>query len=95
MDEQKMPRRPRRSSTEEQPKNESLVYGKNPVTELLKSGSGVDTVLIAEGMAPAVAAYYTEETRFEADCEALESARWVEPTWRYWKTKSGGLNLWS
>ena len=32
MDEQKMPRRPRRSSTEEQPKNESLVYGKNPVT---------------------------------------------------------------
>ena len=29
MDEQKMPRRPRRSSTEEQPKNESLVYGKN------------------------------------------------------------------
>ena len=59
MDEQKMPRRPRRSSTEEQLKNESLVYGKNPVTELLKSGSGVDTVLIAEGMAPAVAAYYT------------------------------------
>ena len=59
MDEQKMPHRPRRSSTEEQPKNESLVYGKNPVTELLKSGSGVDTVLIAEGMAPAVAAYYT------------------------------------
>ena len=54
MDEQKMPRRPRRSSTEEQPRNESLVYGKNPVTELLKSGSGVDTVLIAEGMAPAV-----------------------------------------
>ena len=33
MDEQKMPRRPRRNSTEEQPKNESLVYGKNPVTE--------------------------------------------------------------
>ncbi len=59
MDEQKMPRRPRRSSTEEQPRNESLVYGKNPVTELLKSGSGVDTVLIAEGMVPAVAAYYT------------------------------------
>jgi len=52
--------------------------------EVLMSGSG-----------PTVAAYYTEETRFEADCEALESARWVEPTWRYWKTKSGGLNLWS
>ena len=60
MDEQKMPRRPRRDRDAEQPqKNESLVYGKNPVTELLKSGSGVDTVLLAEGMAPAVAAYFT------------------------------------
>ena len=58
MDEQKMPRRPRRAA-EDTPKNESLVYGKNPVTELLKSGSGVDTVLISESMAPAVAAYYT------------------------------------
>ena len=58
MDEQKMPRRPRRAA-EDTPKNESLGYGKNPVTELLKSGSGVDTVLLAEGMAPAVAAYFT------------------------------------
>ena len=32
-----------------------LVYGKNPVAELLKSGAGVDSVLLAEGMAPAVA----------------------------------------
>ena len=59
MEEKNQPRRPRRNAEEQQPKNESLVYGKNPVTELLKSGSGVDTVLIAEGMAPAVAAYYT------------------------------------
>ena len=59
MEEKNQPRRPRRSPEENQQKNESLVYGKNPVTELLKSGSGVDTVLIAEGMAPAVAAYYT------------------------------------
>ena len=59
MEEKNQPRRPRRSPEEPQQKNESLVYGKNPVTELLKSGSGVDTVLIAEGMAPAVAAYYT------------------------------------
>ncbi len=36
-----------------------IVYGKNPVAELLKSGAGVDTVLISEGMAPAVASYYT------------------------------------
>ena len=59
MEEKNTPRRPRRSPEETEKKNESLVYGKNPVTELLKSGSGVDTVLIAEGMAPAVAAYYT------------------------------------
>ena len=59
MEEKNQPRRPRRSPEEPQQKSESLVYGKNPVTELLKSGSGVDTVLIAEGMAPAVAAYYT------------------------------------
>ena len=49
----------RRDAEQPQQKSESLIYGKNPVTELLKSGSGVDTVLIAEGMAPAVAAYYT------------------------------------
>ena len=59
MEEKNQPRRPRRSPEENTQKNESLVYGKNPVTELLKSGSGVDTVLIAEGLAPAVAAYYT------------------------------------
>ena len=52
-------RKPRRARNEgEQPK-ESLVYGKNPVTELLRSGAGVDTVLLSEGLAPAVAAYYT------------------------------------
>ena len=59
MEERNTSRRPRREKAEEQPRNESLVYGKNPGTELLKSGSGVDTVLLAEGMAPAVAAYYT------------------------------------
>ena len=59
MEEKNQPRRPRRSPEENTQKNESLVYGKNPVTELLKRGSGVDTVLIAEGLAPAVAAYYT------------------------------------
>ena len=49
MEERNTSRRPRREKAEEQPRNESLVYGKNPVTELLKSGSGVDTVLLAEG----------------------------------------------
>lgn len=37
----------------------SLVYGKNAVTELLKSGAGVDTVFVADTMAEQVAAYYT------------------------------------
>ena len=40
-----------------------LVYGKNPVAELLKGGAGVDTVLLAEGMAPAAASYYTALAR--------------------------------
>ena len=37
---------------------QSLVYGKNPVAELLKSGAGVDTVLLSEGLPEAVASYY-------------------------------------
>ena len=37
----------------------TVVYGKNAVTELLKSGGGVDTVYLADGMAPAAASYYT------------------------------------
>lgn len=59
MEEKNTARRPRRAAAQQAGKPESLVYGKNPVTELLKSGAGVDTVLLAEGMAPAVAAYYT------------------------------------
>lgn len=35
-----------------------LVYGKNPVAELLKSGAAVDTLLLNEGMAPQQAGYY-------------------------------------
>ena len=41
------------------PQTEHLIYGKNPVTELLKSGAGVDTVLLSDGLAPQVDAYYT------------------------------------
>ena len=37
---------------------QSLVYGKNPVTELLKSGAGVDTVLLSEGLPDAVGAVW-------------------------------------
>ena len=55
----------RQSVREERPAEEealpgtSLVYGKNAVTELLKSGAGVDTVFVADSMAEQVAAYYT------------------------------------
>ena len=35
-----------------------MVYGKNPVAELLKSGAAVDTVYIQDTMAPREAAYY-------------------------------------
>lgn len=36
-----------------------VIYGKNPVTELLKSKSGVDTVFISESLNPSVQNYYT------------------------------------
>ncbi len=36
-----------------------VIYGKNPVTELLKSKAGVDTVFISENLNPAVQNYYT------------------------------------
>lgn len=37
----------------------TLAYGKNAVTELLKSGAGVDTVYLQDSMAQAQAGYYT------------------------------------
>lgn len=40
-----------------------LVYGKNPVAELLKSGAGADTLLLSEGMDPRQAGYYTALAR--------------------------------
>lgn len=42
-----------------QEEEKALVWGKNPVTELLKSGGAVDSVLLADSMPPAVAGYYT------------------------------------
>lgn len=38
---------------------DTLVWGKNPVTELLKSGGAVDTVYLADSLPPPVAGYYT------------------------------------
>ncbi len=42
---------------EEKQRTEQVIYGKNPVVELLKSG-GVDTLMVNETMAPQQAAYY-------------------------------------
>lgn len=42
---------------------DTLVYGKNAVAELLKSGGGVDTVLLADSMAPQAAGYYNALAR--------------------------------
>ncbi len=50
------PERQERDEPVEQTQN--LVYGKNPVTELLKSGVGVDTVMLADTLPPQVASYY-------------------------------------
>lgn len=46
-----------RMQTEQHP--DTLVWGKNPVTELLKSGEGMDTVYLADSLPQAVAGYYT------------------------------------
>ena len=46
-------------TTDSNKTNQNLVWGKNAVAELLKSGNGVDTVLISDSMPPQTAAYYT------------------------------------
>ena len=40
-------------------KDTTLVYGKNAVTELLKSGGAVDTLYVQDTMQPKQIAYYT------------------------------------
>ena len=39
-------------------KDSQLVYGKNPVAELLKNGTGVDTVYVSDVLPAPVASYY-------------------------------------
>ena len=46
--------------TEQDP---TIVYGKNAVTELLKSGAAVDTVFVQDTMNAAQAGYYTAIAR--------------------------------
>ncbi|NCC08220.1 MAG: 23S rRNA (guanosine(2251)-2'-O)-methyltransferase RlmB [Clostridia bacterium] len=46
-------------NTENQGAETTLVYGKNAVTELLKSGQGVDTVFIQDTMNEAQAGFFT------------------------------------
>ena len=40
-------------------RTDTLVWGKNAVTELLKSGGAVDTVYLADSLPQPVAGYYT------------------------------------
>ena len=42
-----------------EPRTDRLVWGKNAVTELLKSGGAVDTVYLADSLPQPVAGYYT------------------------------------
>ena len=48
-----------RTGREQTQHPDTLVWGKNPVTELLKSGDGVDTVYLADSLSQAVSGYYT------------------------------------
>ena len=48
--------------------NNEIIYGKNPVTELLKSKAGVDTVFISESLNPSVQNYYIALAK---DCGAV------------------------
>lgn len=50
------PSRPRAKTTET---DTALVWGRNPVTELLKKDGGVDTLLLADSMEPRMAGYFT------------------------------------
>ena len=40
-----------------------LLWGKNPVTELLRSGAGADTLYLADSLDPRAAGYYTALAR--------------------------------
>lgn len=51
-----------------QQKNEEIIYGKNAVTELLRSKEGVDTVFISESLNQSTAGYYMALAK---DCGAV------------------------
>lgn len=52
------PERPEnRTQSSESP--DTLVWGKNPVTELLRAGTGVDTLLLADSLDPRTVSYFT------------------------------------
>ena len=64
--------------TEQDP---TFVYGKNAVTELLKSGAAVDTVFVQDTMNAAQAGYYTAIAR-EARGQAARHVRHGRPPGR-------------
>ena len=54
-------RQPRRPETENAAPD--LIWGKNPVTEMLRGGQGADTLLLADSLDPRAAGYYTALAR--------------------------------
>ena len=58
-----------------QQKNEEIIYGKNAVTELLRSKEGVDTVFISDNLNRSTAGYYMALAK---DCGAV--VKKVHPT---------------
>lgn len=53
------PERPDQDTPRPDEGKDALVWGKNPVTELLRAGTGVDTLLLADGLDPRTASYFT------------------------------------
>lgn len=54
-----MPEQVRRPAASAPETEQRIVFGKNPVTELLRSGAAVDSVLLADSLSPKLAGYYT------------------------------------
>lgn len=54
-------RQPRRPETENALPD--LIWGKNPVTEMLRGGQGADTLLLADSLEPRAAGYFTALAR--------------------------------
>ena len=60
---QKYEPKPEKINDKPAERDTGLVWGKNPVTEVLRSGSGADTLLLADSLDARAAGYYTALAR--------------------------------